>query len=47
MQTQDNTKTCYRRGNRSTRQKTSPLQVEIDPIVNKLEYKNIKKTFQA
>jgi len=24
MQTQDNTKTCYRRGNRRIRQKTSP-----------------------
>ena len=24
IQTQDNSKTCYRRGNRRTRQKTSP-----------------------
>ena len=27
--------------------KTWPSQVEIDPLVNKLEYKDIKKTLQA
>ena len=26
---------------------SATLQVEIDPLVNKLEYTNIKKTFQA
>ena len=49
MQTQDNTKMCYWRGNQSTQHKNLfvALQTEIDPLVNKLEYKIIKKTLQA
>ena len=49
MQTQDNTETCYWRENRSTWQKTClrAIQAEIDQLVNKLEYMNIKKTLQA
>ena len=45
MQTQDNTETCYRRGNRSTWRKIlrdPPSQ--NDPLVNKLKYKDTKKT---
>ena len=39
MQTQDNTPMCYRRGNRSTRRKTSAaLQAVIDPLDNQLGY---------
>ena len=36
MQTQDNIKMCYRRGNRRTRQKNLfvTFQVEIDPLEN-------------
>ena len=49
MQIQDNIETCYQKGNRSTQQKSLfvALQVEIDSLVNKLDYTNIKKTLQA
>ena len=45
MQIQDKTPMCYRRGNRSTRQKTSlPLSKRLfDLLENKLEYTNNKK----
>ena len=45
MQTQDNTKTCYRRGNRSTRQKTSLRPSKSKSIHQriKLEYTNNKR----
>ena len=48
MQTQDNTKTCYRRGNRKTRQKTSPRPSKSKSIHQriKLEYTNNKKPFK-
>ena len=45
MQTQDNTKTCYRRGNRRTQRKTSPRPSKLKLIYQriKLEYINNKK----
>ena len=38
MQTQDNTKMCYRKGNRknSTKNLSTTLQVEIDSLKNKI-----------
>ena len=36
MQTQDNTEMYFRKGNQSTQWKTSTLQAEIDPLVNKV-----------
>ena len=52
MQTQDNTETCYRKGNWKTRQQTSSRPPKYhpsrnDPLANKLEYKDTKKTHQA
>ena len=49
MQTQDNTETCYQKGNRNTQQKSlfAALQAKIDSLVNKLDYRNIKETLQA
>ena len=45
MQIQDNTKTCYRRGNRKTRRKTYPQSSKSKSIHQKikLEYTNNKK----
>ena len=45
MQPQDNTKTCYQRGNRKTRRKTSPLPSKQQSIHQriKLEYTNNKR----
>ena len=39
MQAQDNTKTCYQRGNQqknSTKNLSATLQVKIDPLENKV-----------
>ena len=49
MQTQDNIKTCYQREKPKNTAKNlfATLQFEINPLVNKLEYTNIKKTLQA
>ena len=48
MQIQDNTKTCYRRGNRRTRRKTYPQSSKSKSIHQriKLEYTNNKKPFK-
>ena len=45
MQTQDNTKTCYQRGNQRTQQKTSlrPSKLKLIHQRIKLEYTNNKK----
>ena len=45
MQTQDNMPMCYRRGNRKTQRKASPLPSKwyIDPLENELEYTNNKR----
>ena len=42
MQIQDNTGTCYRRGNQRTRRKTSPPPSKrwSDPLENQLGYMN-------
>ena len=44
MQTQDNTETCYQRGNRSTREKPlrGPLS-QNDPLVNKAGIQRYQK----
>jgi len=48
MQTQDNTEMCYQRGNQRTGEKSlHDPPSRNDPLVNKLEYKDIKKTLQA
>ena len=46
MQPQDNTKTCFRRGNQRTRQKTSPQPSKSKSIHQRinLEYTNNKRT---
>ena len=46
MQIQDNTKTCYQRGNRKTRQKISPQPSKSKSIYQriKLEYMNNKRS---
>ena len=48
MQIRDNTETYYRRENQELKEKTlrdSPSR--NDPLVNKLKYKDTKKTLQA